>query len=159
MAWKGANLLLRPSKYMYPWDHIWDITNQVRAYENIAYVVALNHTGQDASYSYFGRSMAVDFDGNIICKMGENEGISKVDIYPALVEAARSDRTSNNYLYQLKHRGFTAVPPVGMTHNPFTVYRDWNVIPDRWNVPPTAESEKVAQAGRDALERAAQKTR
>ena len=50
-AWKGANVILRPSKYMYPWDNIWDITNQVRAYENQCYVVAVNHTGQDASYS------------------------------------------------------------------------------------------------------------
>ena len=30
---------------MYPWDHIWDITNQVRAYENMCYVVSVNHTG------------------------------------------------------------------------------------------------------------------
>ena len=87
-AWKGANVILRPSKYMYPWDHIWDITNQVRAYENIAYVVAVNHTGHDNSYTYFGRSMAVDFDGNIICRMGDSEGMTKVDLYPNIRRGA-----------------------------------------------------------------------
>jgi amidase len=150
-AWKGATVLLRPSKYMYPWDHIWDITNQVRAYENMAYVIAINHTGHDNSYSYFGRSMAVDFDGNIICKMGENEGMTKVDIYPSLVEAARRERMSNNYLYQLKHRGYTGVAPMGRTNNPFTIYRDWDNIPERWKHPPDAAWEKVAGTSRAAL--------
>jgi len=150
-AWKGANVILRPSKYMYPWDHIWDITNQVRAYENMAYVVAVNHTGQDPSYAYFGRSMAVDFDGHILCKMGDNEGMTKVDLYPSVVEAVRNERMSNNYLYQLKHRGYTGVPPLGRTHNPFTIYRDWDRIPERWNSPPSAACEQVASSSREAL--------
>ncbi len=156
-AWKGANVILRPSKYMYPWDHIWDITNMVRAYENQAYVVAVNHTGQDASYSYFGRSMVCDYDGNIMCKMGDTEGLTKVDVYPKIVEAIREERISNNYLYQLKHRGYTGVPPTGMSHNPFTIYSEWDKIPERWQRAPTEEAEKVARKGREALARAAGK--
>lgn len=156
-AWKGANVILRPSKYMYPWDKIWDITNQVRAYENQAYVIALNHTAQDASYSYFGRSMAVDFDGNVICQMGENEGMSKCDIYPQLAQQARQERISNNYLYQLKHRGYTGVPPHGVTDNPFTIYRDWDTIPEMWDRNPDPSSEEVAQQGRAALAAAREK--
>jgi predicted amidohydrolase len=156
-AWKGANVILRPSKYMYPWDHIWDITNQVRAYENQAYVVAVNHTDQDHSYSYFGRSMVCDFDGNIICKMGDTAGLTKVDLYPQLVEAARDERTSNSYLYQLKHRGYTGVPPHGVTDNPFTVYSEWDKIPERWNRAPSEEAEKVSAKGRESLARASKK--
>lgn len=156
-AWKGANVILRPSKYMYPWDKIWDITNQVRAYENQAYVIALNHTAQDASYSYFGRSMAVDFDGNIICQMGEGEGMSKCDIYPQLAQQARQERISNNYLYQLKHRGYTGVPPHGVTDNPFTIYRDWDKIPEIWDKNPDPNAEEVAQQGRAALDAAREK--
>ena len=155
-AWKGANVILRPAKYMYPWDHIWDMTNQVRAYENQAYVVAVNHTGQDHSYSYFGRSMACDFDGNILCKMGETEGMTKVDLYPMLAEAARDKRASNNYLYQLKHRGYTGVPPHGLTENPFTVYSQWDQIPDRWNRAPSEVEEKVSAIGRESLAKASQ---
>lgn len=155
-AWKGANVILRPAKYMYPWDHIWNITNQVRAYENQAYVVAVNHTGEDTSYSYFGHSMVCDFDGNVITKMGENAGMTKVDIYPLHAEAARDERASNNYLYQLKHRGYTGVPPHGLTDNPFTVYSQWDEIPERWRGDPTGIAEEVAEEGRDELEASAE---
>lgn len=158
-AWKGANVILRPSKYMYPWDKIWDITNQVRAYENQAYVIALNHTAQDASYSYFGRSMIVDFDGNILCQMGENEGMTKWDIYPQLAQQAREERISNNYLYQLKHRGYTGVPPHGVTENPFTIYRDWDTIPPMWDKTPDKAAEQIAEKGRASLAAAREKLR
>ena len=153
-AWKGANVILRPAKYMYPWDHIWDITNQVRAYENMCYVVSVNHTGQDNSYSYFGRSMVTDYDGNILCKMGDNEGMTKVDILPKEVEAIRKDRISNNYLYGLKHRGFTGVPPHGFRENPFTVYSEWDKIPKEWDRAPTKDAENIAQQGRESLAKA-----
>ncbi|WP_310620376.1 nitrilase-related carbon-nitrogen hydrolase [Flexibacterium corallicola] len=150
-AWKGANVIIRTAKYMYPWDHIWGITNQVRAYENQSYVVAVNHTGEDHSYSYFGGSMACDFDGNIICQLGEAEGMTKADLYPALVEEARDKRLSNNYLYQLKHRGYTGVPPDGVKTNPFTIYRDWDQIPDRWHRNPSHTAEEIAEQGRQSL--------
>jgi|MDTC01.1.fsa_nt_gb predicted amidohydrolase len=153
-AWKGANVILRPSKYMYPWDSIWDITNQVRAYENMAYVVAVNHTGQDAAYSYFGRSMVTDFDGNIISKMGDTEGMTKVDIYPKQVNAIRKERVSNNYLYGLKHRGFTGVPPKGVTNNPFSVYRNWEKMPANLDKEPTGITQAIAEQGRDSLKKA-----
>ncbi|WP_444884395.1 nitrilase-related carbon-nitrogen hydrolase [Microbulbifer sp. PSTR4-B] len=156
-AWKGANVILRPAKYMYPWDHIWGITNQVRAYENQAYVVAVNHTGEDSSYSYFGRSMACDYDGNIICSLDGSEGMTKVDLYPKLAEEARDKRLSNNYLYQIKHRGYTGMPPKGATHNPFTIYSDWDKIPKRWNRDPSKEAEKIANRGRKILAEASKK--
>ena len=81
--------------------------------------------------------------------------MTKCDIYPNQVEAIRDERISNNYLYQLKHRGYTGVPPLGKTHNPFTIYSDWDNIPERWNRAPSAASEKIANVGREALERAA----
>ncbi len=128
-AWNGATVLLRPSKYMYPWNKIWEITNRTRAYENIAYVIAVNTVGEDESYSYFGRSMAVDFEGDIINQMDGTPGMIKVDIFPELVANARSQRCSNNHLYNLKHRGYTGVPPHGISSNPYSVYRDWDKIP------------------------------
>ena len=70
------------------------------------------------------------------------------------VEAIRRDRISNNYLYGLKHRGFTGVPPHGVRENPFTVYRDWDTIPKEWDRSPTADAEEIAQQGRDSLEKA-----
>jgi hypothetical protein len=101
--------------------------------------------------------MATDYDGNIICKMGDTEGMTKFDIYPGEVDAIRRDRISNNYLYGLKHRGFTGVPPYGVMENPFTVYKDWNKIPKEWDRKPSAEAEKIADAGRKSLESAKRK--
>jgi len=131
-AWKGANLILRPSKYMYPWESIWEVTNRCRALENLVYVVATNTVGEDSSFSYFGRSMAVDFNGNIICQMGENPGMTKVDLFPQIVEQIPKHWFSNNNLINLKHRGYTGVPPSGVQENPYSIYRNWDYLPSRW---------------------------
>ncbi|CEP68721.1 Carbon-nitrogen hydrolase [Moorella glycerini] len=149
-AWKGATVLIRPSKYMYPWNRVWEITNRARAYENIAYVVAVNTVGEDESYSYFGRSMVVDFEGNIINEMDGTAGMIKVDIYPQLVANARKQRASNNHLYNLKHRGYTGVPPYGVRTNPYSVYREWEKIPPEFSdAPPLMEP--VANIARTIL--------
>ena len=100
--------------------------------------------------------MVTDYDGNILMKMGDTEGRTKCDIYPKQVEAIRDERISNNYLYQLKHRGYTGVPPMGKTENPFSIYRDWDEVPERWNRAPDEGSETIAKVGRDALEKAAE---
>ena len=50
---------------MYPWENMFEITNRCRAVENQVYLVATNVVGEDQSFSYFGRSMAVDFNGEI----------------------------------------------------------------------------------------------
>ena len=149
-AWKGATVIIRPSKYMYPWNKVWEVTNRARAYENMAYVIAVNTVGEDDSYSYFGRSMAVDFEGNIINEMDGTAGMIKVDIYPQLVENARKQRCSNNHLYNLKHRGYTGAPPSGVASNPYTVYRDWdNIPPEFQNAPPLMDP--IAEVARNVL--------
>jgi predicted amidohydrolase len=135
-AWNGATVLIRPSKYMYPWNRVWEITNRARAYENIAYVVAVNTVGEDESYSYFGNSMVVDFEGNVINEMGGTPGMMKVDIFPQTVANARKQRCSNNHLYNLKHRGYTGVPPQGVLTNPYTVYKNWEHVPDEFACAP-----------------------
>jgi hypothetical protein len=86
--------------------------------------------------------------------MGDNEGMTKVDILPKEVEAIRKDRISNNYLYGLKHRGFTGVPPHGVRENPFTVYSEWDKIPKEWDRAPTKDAENIAQQGRESLAKA-----
>jgi amidase len=132
-VWKGANIILRPSKYMYPWDSIWEVTNRCRAIENNVYVVAVNTVGQDRSFSYFGHSMAVDYDGRILAEMGETEGMTKVDLFPNLVEEGHRKWYSNNNLLNLKHRGYTGVPPDGVRECPYSIYRDWDRLPEKWS--------------------------
>jgi len=151
-AWKGATVIIRPSKYMYPWNKVWEVTNRARAYENIAYVVAVNTVGEDESYSYFGRSMVVDFEGNIINEMDGTAGMIKVDIFPQMVTNARKQRCSNNHLYNLKHRGYTGVPPYGVSNNPYSVYREWDKIPPEFTEPPDRMF-PIADAARKILQK------
>lgn len=149
-TWKGANVILRPSKYMYPWNSMWEVTNRCRAVENHVYIVGTNTVGQDQSFSYFGRSMAVDYSGEIIAEMGVNAGMTKVDLFPKIVDQVPERWLSHNNLINLKHRGYTGVPPDGVKDNPYTIYRDWDKIPPRWQKIPE-KSLEVAQTQRDLL--------
>ncbi len=47
---------------------------QARAIENQAYVVGVNRVGKDPYYTYTGRSMIVDYNGDILADGGEHEG-------------------------------------------------------------------------------------
>lgn len=52
----------------------WARLLQARAIENQAYVVGVNRVGNDPFYRYSGRSMIVDFNGEIVADAGESEG-------------------------------------------------------------------------------------
>src|SRR5438477_449958 len=47
---------------------------QARAIENQAYVVGVNRVGRDPFYSYSGRSLIVDYNGEILADAGQTEG-------------------------------------------------------------------------------------
>jgi omega-amidase len=47
---------------------------QARAIENQAYVVGVNRVGRDPYYTYTGRSLIVDYNGEILADAGEHEG-------------------------------------------------------------------------------------
>jgi omega-amidase len=47
---------------------------QARAIENQAYVMGVNRVGTDPFYTYSGRSLIADFNGDIIADAGESEG-------------------------------------------------------------------------------------
>ena len=44
-AVQGANVIIRPTHYMDPWQNAWEITNKSGAYFNQIYVVAVNCSG------------------------------------------------------------------------------------------------------------------
>lgn len=122
----GANVLIRGAAYMEPYSDPWVFTNRARAWENLLYVVAVNQVGTDPMYTYVGRSMIVDFDGAIITALSAHaEGMTKADIYPALVDSARKQYAEQNHLYNLLHRGYSALPPEGKRDNPYRFYRNW----------------------------------
>ena len=54
--------------------HHWVRLLQARAIENQAYVVGVNRVGRDPQFAYNGRSIIVDFHGEIIADAGDGEG-------------------------------------------------------------------------------------
>jgi omega-amidase len=57
---------------------------QARAIENQAYVVGVNRVGTDPFYSYTGRSMIVDYNGEILAEAGPGESFveGQLDLEP-----------------------------------------------------------------------------
>jgi predicted amidohydrolase len=47
---------------------------QARAIENQAYVIGVNRVGTDPFYAYSGRSLIVDYNGEILADAGQKEG-------------------------------------------------------------------------------------
>ncbi|MBK8701285.1 MAG: nitrilase family protein [Saprospiraceae bacterium] len=59
----------------------WEKLLVARAIENQAYVVGVNRVGQDAYGNiYPGRSMVVDYSGQVICQMEDEPGIATIQI-------------------------------------------------------------------------------
>ncbi len=126
LSCQGANVLLRPSSYMEPYSEPWTFVNKARAYENLAYVIAVNRVGMTHRYNWFGGSMAVDFMGKVLAQAPLGvRWATKVDIDPGLAERARREFTTHNHLHNLKHRGYAGLQPEGDRRNPYRVYTEW----------------------------------
>ena len=105
-AVNGANVIVRISHYMAPYDQAWEITNKAGAYQNQVYVVAANTVGLDECYSYFGRSMVVSPDGIVITEAPLGiPWLLKADIYPAIIDNLKKKAGSNSLIYEHDHRG------------------------------------------------------
>lgn len=105
-AFNGANIIVRISHYMAPWDKAWEITNKAGAYFNQCYVVTANSVGMDEGYSFFGRSMILNPDGTIITEAPYGiPWLIKADLYPQLIDQMRRKSVTGNYLYAFRHRG------------------------------------------------------
>jgi len=130
-AMKGADLLIRISAYMHPYGDQWNIVNRVRACENMAYVVASCMAGRDEYYSYCGNSMVVNYDGRIISEASRGPGeVITGHIYPQLVKRAQKEWASENHLYNITHRGYTAYRESGEKRDgaaecPYDFYKNW----------------------------------
>jgi predicted amidohydrolase len=74
---------------------------QARAIENQAYVVGVNRVGQDPFYSYPGRSLIVDPQGEILADAGEREGVIRARLDLAML---RKYRQGLPFLEDLRHR-------------------------------------------------------
>ena len=117
LAANGAEILVRVSAYMDPWNATepmdwWTIINRCRALENMCYVVAANQAASlkhYPPYSWSGGSMTVDFEGRILAKASEGAG-EKIVVAPIDISALRHERQVRSGHHLLAHLRTEAYP-------------------------------------------------
>ena len=116
LAANGAEVLVRVSAYMDPWNATapmdwWTIVNRCRAIENTAYVVAANQAASLKNYppySWSGGSQIVDFDGRLLADAspgpGERIVVAPVDI--SALQHEREARRGHSFLAHLRTEAY-----------------------------------------------------
>jgi predicted amidohydrolase len=69
----------------------WLTLLRARAIENQCYVMGVNRCGNDPYLPYPGRSIIVDFRGNILADAGEREGVVRAEADPTALSAYRNE--------------------------------------------------------------------
>ena len=128
-AYRGANVIIRPTHYMDPWYQAWEITNRAGAYFNQVYVVGVNCSGlaKNEARSCFGRSMIVGPDGNIITEASNGcVGLIKADLYPGIIDQMRKQAVHSNPMFSFNHRGASCpdLDGEGDMRMPYRAYLD-----------------------------------
>lgn len=128
---KGAELVVRIQGYMHPSGLQQKLISQVRAWENLTYFAVANMAGRDLVYSYMGNSNIVDFDGRIIAECdGTPDQVTYGLLSISAVRDARRTWTAENHLFNLTHRGYTALPEnAGLAECPYNWYKTWATNP------------------------------
>ena len=88
---RGAKVLVVIANWPTPRVEHWVTLLRARAIENQAYVLGVNRCGNDPYLAYPGRSLIVDFRGNVLADAGDGEGVIAADIDPAAQAAYRKE--------------------------------------------------------------------
>lgn len=91
MMEQGAEVFLVTSGWPFPRVANWVALNQVRALENICYLVSCNCAGINRGKQFLGHSMVVDPWGVVIAGSAEEERIITTPIDPSLVHKIRAE--------------------------------------------------------------------
>jgi len=117
LAANGAEVLIRVSAYMDPWNASapmdwWTIINRCRAIENTAYVVAANQAARLSyypPYSWSGGSQIVDFEGRLLADASPGPG-ERIVVAPVDISALRHERSVRRGHSFLAHLRTEAYP-------------------------------------------------
>jgi len=132
-AYKGAEVMLRTAGYTAPIRHAWQVTNQANAFCNLMITASVCMCGSDGVFNSMGEAMICNFDGTaLVTGGGVPDEIVTAEVRPDLVREARSVWGVENNIYQLGHRGFTAVRG-GASDCPYTYMQD--LVGGRYRLP------------------------
>jgi formamidase len=124
-AYKGAEIMLRTAGYTAPIRDAWRFTNQSNSFCNLMVTANVCMCGSDGTFDSMGEGMIVNFDGTILAHgtSGRADEIITAEVRPDLVREARRHWGVENNIYQLGHRGYTAVLG-GAQDCPYTYMHD-----------------------------------
>lgn len=124
-AYKGAEIMLRTAGYTAPIREAWRFTNQSNSFCNLMVTANVCMCGSDGTFDSMGEAMIVNFDGSLLAHgtTGRVDEIITAEVRPDLVREARAGWGVENNIYQLGHRGFTAVKG-GAGDCPYTYMQD-----------------------------------
>jgi formamidase len=150
-AYKGAEIMLRTAGYTAPIRQAWRFTNQANSFQNLMVTANVCMCGSDGTFDSMGEAMIVNFDGSIIAEgtTGRADEIITAEVRPDLVREARTNWGVENNIYQLGHRGFTAVEG-GAQDCPYTFMQD--LVAGRYRLP-WEDSVKVTDGTPSGFER------
>jgi formamidase len=133
-AYKGAEIMIRTAGYTAPIRDAWRFTNKSNAFCNLMVTANVCMCGSDGSFDSMGEGMIVNFDGSILAHgtSGRVDEIITAEVRPDLVREARAHWSVENNIYQLGHRGFTAVAG-GAQDCPYTYMQD--LVAGRYRLP------------------------
>ena len=133
-AYKGAEIMLRTAGYTAPIRQAWRFTNQSNSFCNLMVTANVCMCGSDGTFDSMGEAMIVNFDGSIIAEgvTGRPDEIITAEVRPDLVREARANWGVENNIYQLGHRGFTAVDG-GAPDAPYSFMHD--LVNGRYRLP------------------------
>lgn len=133
-AYKGAEIMLRTAGYTAPIREAWRFTNQSNSFCNLMVTANVCMCGSDGTFDSMGEGMIVNFDGKVLAHgtTGRADEIITAEVRPDLVREARATWGVENNIYQLGHRGFTAVAG-GAQDCPYTFMQD--MVAGRYRLP------------------------
>ncbi|MDQ3634896.1 MAG: nitrilase [Acidobacteriota bacterium] len=117
LAANGAEILVRVSAYMDPWNATapmdwWTLVNRCRAIENTAFVVAANQAASLKNYppySWSGGSQIVDFEGRLLADASPGPG-ERIVVAPIDISSLRHEREIRSGHHFLSHLRTEAYP-------------------------------------------------